>query len=106
MSYYSIENGKRVLLLENQLRVTKFEINNVPDSAFNPNLQPGTYVKDGETNQYWEIGLHGERKYIDIGANNGTSNIFLNWLFVLSITVLLLLGMGALLRWRRLHKTA
>ena len=95
-----------MLLVSNKLDVTKFVLNSVSGEAFKPDLHHGAYVKDGETNQYWKIGPNGERLYIDIGANKETSNIFLNWLFVLSITVLLMLGMGALLRWRRLHKTA
>jgi hypothetical protein len=106
MDFYAIEGGRKVLLIENKLDVTKFVLNHVSDSVFNPHLGPGAYVKNGETNEYWQIGANGQRKYIDIGANKETANIFLNWLFVLSIILLLMLGMGALLRWRRLHKTA
>lgn len=103
MDAYSVEDGKNILLTETEVTVTKFKINNVSDDLFDPHLGPGSFVKDGETNQYWKVGPHGERQYIDLGNKSVLGVQPFGWLFIASITSLLLLGIGALLRWRNRH---
>lgn len=106
MSFYSVENGKRILLSDDQLHVTRFRINDVPDGFFKPNLPPGSAVKNGETDEFWKIGPHGEKIAIYTGSKDSPGSLLVSWMFVGSITLLLMLRVGSLLRWRKLQKSS
>jgi len=98
--WYSIAGSKEALLSQDRLIVNRFELNNVPDSLFRPNLKTGYYIRDNATSKQWKIGPNGERIYIQ-GRRQPISVLPGGWLFVASMTSLLALAMGAFLRWRR-----
>lgn len=106
MEFFEIEGGKKTLLSERQFSVSRFELNNVPDNLFKPNLRPGYAMKDGATNQVWRIGPNGEKIFIDMSNTGQSRSMPIGWLFMASLTTLLVLGMGALLWRRRRHRTA
>lgn len=98
--WYSIEGNKETLLSTNHLRISRFELNNVPDSLFEVKLRPGYHIKESETNKYWKVGANGERIPIDMNRNED-GVMPLGWLFMTSLTSLLVLAAGVFLRWRR-----
>ncbi len=80
-------------------KVTRFELNNVPDSLFTPQLRTGYRLQDTATREFWRIGPGGEKIFMDTTSKDEKSSMSFGWLFMASTTALLLLGMGAL--WRR-----
>lgn len=101
-SFYRIENGKPVLLVERAISVHNVTLNDAPDSLFQPlYLQwPGAVVRDDDANITWEIGAHGEKSVINQGDNTG---MWLGWIFVGSLTTLLATIMGIAWRRKRRH---
>lgn len=99
MQFSEVAGDRKTLLTERQFTVHQLELNTVPDSFFKPNLQPGYFMKDGTTNEYWKITPNGGKLFIDISNQDQISKRPMGWLFMLSLTSLLFLGMGAI--WRR-----
>jgi hypothetical protein len=102
MQFFEVKDGKKILLMEKRFTMTRLELNNVPDSLFDPKLRPGYYMKDAATNEFWKIGTNGEKVFIDISNPNHNDKMPIGWLFMASLTSLLFLSMGAL--WRRRAK--
>lgn len=104
MQYLGFENGKQILLSERTYNISRLELNNVPDSLFTVEMKPGYAVRDTDTQKYWKVGLKGEKIYKDLTTNAQQSEMRYGWLFMLSATTLLGLGVNAL--WRRRRRAA
>lgn len=102
MSDYQFEDGQKKLLSSHNLIVNQFELNKAPDNLFRIAFMPGTRITDVDTKEYFRIGLNGERIPIDITGNARTNNRTMGWLFMVSLSTLLVLFMGVL--WRRQQK--
>lgn len=102
--HFEIEGNKRTLLIQSQFQVDHLELNNVPDSLFQPQIKPGYYMKDAATNQYWKVGSNGEKIFMDISKPEDSGEMRYGWLFMLSATTLL--GLGVTTLWRRRRRVA
>ena len=95
------KDGSETLISEEMLTVTALKLNEVPDSLFVPDIPVGAAMKDGATNLYWRVGANGERIYVDITGKGNATNYLTGWLFMASITSLLVLTVLAYVRWKR-----
>jgi len=88
--------------IRHTIGVTDIQLNNAPDSLFDPSLTTGGKLYNQDANVVCQVGPSGEKiidqRYV---ATNERRTIGLGWLFVTSLTTLLLLGLGAFVRWRR-----
>ena len=101
MQFVDTKEGIETLLTEQTLSVTDLKLNEVPDSRFVPDIPVGAGMKDGATNLYWHVGANGERIYVDITGKGNATNYWTGWLFMASITSLLVLTVLAYVRWKR-----
>lgn len=103
MRYLDTKDGGEMLVAEQTLTVTDLKLNEVPDSRFVPDIPVGAAMKDGETNLYWIVEANGGRRYVDIsGAGKGkATNYSTGWLFMASVTSMLVLTVLAYVRWKR-----
>ncbi len=99
--WYSIKGNKETLLSKYQLTVNRFELNKVPDSLFRPQLQAGYHINESETQRFWKVGANGEWIRLQPPARKNPSAMPIGWLFIASLSSLLVLAVGAFLRWRR-----
>jgi hypothetical protein len=81
--------------------VTGLDLNRVPDSVFQPRLAPGTLLKESESDQHWRIGPRGEWVAYQPPGRGDSGRMPIGWLFMVSLTSLLIAAMGVILRWRR-----
>ena len=104
-SFYRIENGQRVLLVERGITVSKVTLNTTPDSLFQPLYLnwPGAVVRDDDVNITWEIGAQGQKVVINQGDNTA---MWIGWIFVGSLTTLLAIGTSIVWRRKRRHPIA
>jgi len=101
MKSFETENGSDNLLTEQTLTVTKWEVNNVSDSKFVPNLPVGAHMRDGETRVAWRIGSNGEKIYKDTDNQSGQSSFLPSGFSTVIVAILLVLTIIAYIRWKR-----
>ncbi len=96
---YGIENGQKMLISTRAIQVNSFTLNDTPDSLFEIKFQPGLAYTDVATQQFFHIGPNGEKINIDLHGQDRVPQHLVGWVFMLSATTLLCLGMGVL--WRK-----
>jgi hypothetical protein len=101
---YNLMGNSEQLILKREYKEAQYELNNVDDSLFNPQLPPGAWYVDKHTQKMYRIGASGE-KILDERSSMESSDLPLRWLFIASITSLLLMAAGAVIRWRRKRAT-
>lgn len=91
------------------LLVSNVQVNMVPDSLFNVKLTPGGQLYDEDGYVVYKIGPSGERivnHAFDAVLRGDPYARTKGWLFVASLTSILLLGLGAFVKWRRRNASA
>jgi|GEM_PF-3577794 len=96
---YQIKEQKPLLERTRQMALTEMSINDVGDEFFNIKMQPGYHVKYSPTNEYWRVGQNGEKINIDLSANK-KSTMSWGWLYMASVTSLLVLTVLGYVRWK------
>jgi hypothetical protein len=83
-------------ILNHEINVT--EISKSPDpNYFDTSLKSGYVLKDNKSNRFWIIGKNGE-KIEKTPTTTSTSNLP-GIIFLVSVTVLVMLGVGKFIRW-------
>lgn len=99
--------GTNTVAVRYTMTLGDIKLNDVPDAMFDPTLTAGGKLYDQDANVVYRIGPEGEkmvdRRFTD---PNESRNRLVGWLFVASLTLLLLLGLGALVRWQRQREAA
>ena len=73
-----------------------------PDaSLFDMHLKPKDIVKDNMTGEIWTVGPHGEKIHNMEKSTVSQNTMYFGWLYMASITTLLVLTVGAYIRWKR-----
>ena len=93
-------NGSDVPEVTTEFKDISYQVNHVPDSRFDTTMPAGSVVYDSEAGTRYYIGAHGE-KILDERSVRASHEFPLRWLFLVSLTAILALTMGVLIRWRR-----
>jgi hypothetical protein len=104
MSFYP--SGK--LHLRYKINVDDVTLNSVPDATFELNLPPRRTLYDQDKDVRYIIGANGEQSEDQVYTNSRRFSLSLmrNWLFIASLTSLLILGMRATVQWHQRHRSA
>jgi len=99
-SVYSTANSTVSPLLRNTTTYNHISINDVPEKVCMVTLNQGDKVNDMNTGQWWTVGQNGERLYEKPSSESQTSMVP-GWLYMASVTTLLVLTVLAYVRWKR-----
>ncbi len=87
--------------LTKNYRFYNITVNDVTDEFLGVKLNPGDYKWDEKTNSTWKAGPNGEMIYQDESGKNSPKHMWPGWLYMASVTSLLVLTVGAYVKWKR-----
>ena len=99
--YYSNESGITKIEQVKTYRYLNKSMNDVSDEQIAVSLASGDHMKDLPTNLTYLIGANSEKILLDTPNSNTLSKLWLGWLYMASVTTLLVLTVGAYIRWKR-----
>ena len=70
-------------------------------ALFDMGLKPRDIVKDNMTGEVWTVGPHGEKIHNMEKSSASQSTMYFGWLYMASVTTMLILTVGAYVRWKR-----
>jgi len=79
----------------------EIRLNELREEDFVYNFMPGYEFVDAATNVSWHIGPHNEKIYDDRTVVKHRTTMELGWLYMASVTTLLVLTMRAYVRWKQ-----
>ena len=98
---YSNQLDENSVIQKNTIYYDRVTINDVPDNLFDVKFEVGDRVSDMLTGAWWKIGKGGERLYESDDSKSRQRTMPFGWLYMASVTTLLLLTVAAYVRWKR-----
>ncbi len=98
-----VQDGRSILLSKEGMKTISVDVNKVADTLFDTNLPAGATLFNKDTQEGYRIGADGTKTVDERTAQQWTS-FPLQWLFILSCTSLILIGVTGFLKWRRPSK--
>jgi|GEM_PF-4516048 len=95
----AIEQGKAIPVKKERYKFDEITFDNVEDTLFNANLKLGDNVLEIPSNSRWTEGENGERIYRK-GSAAQQNMMSWGWLFMASVTTLLVMTVLAYVRWK------
>ena len=96
---YSKQDGS--LSTKIDIGFDEMRLNELHEDDFVYKFKPGYEFTDAPTNVFWHLGPHNEKIYDDRTVQRHLATMELGWLYMASVTTLLVLTVGAYVRWKQ-----
>ncbi|GEM_PF-6805372 len=81
-------------------RITAHQVGNIPADTVRVQMAPGSRLTDSATTASWRVGSNGEKMYIDKQNPQAQRTMFSGWIYIASVTTLLVLTVLGYVRWK------
>ena len=98
---FSSSTGSNNLDTTRTYQIHHYSVNNVSDDMLSIHEEPGDHKQIGITGAMYEIGKNGEMIYLDASGKNNAKFMWPGWLYMASVTSLIVLTVGAYVNWKR-----
>ena len=98
---YSVDSGKLVLDITKTYKFIHKSVNDVSDDLLEVKLSEGDIHRDMATGSMNVIGAKGKKLVIDTTSTTAKNATSWGWLYILSVSTLLIGTVGAYVKWKR-----